>query len=179
MLRATLLCAAMTFAGISMASAHIELENRQANIGSGYKAVMRVPHGCEGSPTTMIRVRIPEGVLDVKPMPKAGWKLDVVTGKYPKPYSQRGAKVSEGVTEISWSGGNLPNTFYDEFVFIGVISEDLLSQFKKNGMMSTDTALRYRREVLEPGGSKDAIELVRAFLGRDYNYEAFSAWVND
>ena len=110
---------------IVTASAHVELENRQASVGSGYKAVMRVSHGCSGSATTMIRVRIPEGVLDVKPMPKAGWKLDVVTGKYPKSYGQRGAKVSEGVTEISWSGGNLPNAFYDEFVFTGAISEDL------------------------------------------------------
>ena len=125
MIRSTMVAAATSFLFLGTAFAHVELENRQATIGSGYKAVMRVSHGCNGSPTTAIRVRIPEGVLDVKPMPKAGWKLDLVTGKYPKPYSQRGAKVSEGVTELSWSGGNLPNAFYDEFVFTSVMSEDL------------------------------------------------------
>ena len=125
MLRSTLLCAAVTFAGINMAFAHIELENRQANVGSGYKAVMRVPHGCEGSPTTMIRVRIPEGVLDVKPMPKAGWKLDVVTGKYAKSHSVGHAQVNEGVTEVAWSGGSLPSNFYDEFIFVATVAGDL------------------------------------------------------
>jgi len=59
-------------------------------------------------------------------MPKPGWKLEVVTGKYPKTYNlEHGVKLSEGVTEISWSGGNLPEAFYDEFVFTGVISDDL------------------------------------------------------
>jgi len=49
---------------------HVTLEQRQAAVGAAYKAVFRVPHGCDGSPTIAIRVRIPEGVLDVKPMPK-------------------------------------------------------------------------------------------------------------
>ena len=125
MLRLALLGAAGALVYIGAASAHVELENRQAPVGSGYKAVMRVSHGCGGSATTTIRVRIPEGVLNVKPMPKAGWKLDVKNGKFAKTFSARGAKISEGVTEISWSGGNLPSAFYDEFIFTGVISEDL------------------------------------------------------
>ena len=28
----------------------------------------------------------------------------------------RNAKLTEGVTEISFTGGNLPDAFYDEFV---------------------------------------------------------------
>ena len=67
--------------------AHVTLESREAPVGAAYKAVLRVPHGCDGSPTTAIRVRIPEGVIAVKPMPKPGWKLDTVTGKYPKTYT--------------------------------------------------------------------------------------------
>jgi uncharacterized protein YcnI len=37
----------------------------------------------------------------------------------------RGAKMNEGVTEIAWSGGNLADAFYDEFVFTGVLAEEL------------------------------------------------------
>src|SRR6476620_5711840 len=92
---------------LSTASAHVTLESREAPIGSGYKAVVRVPHGCDGSATTAIRIRIPAGVIGVKPMPKPGWTLSTVTGKYEKPYGLRGAPASEGVTEISWSGGKL------------------------------------------------------------------------
>ena len=110
---------------MSSASAHITLENRQATIGSSYKAVFAVPHGCAGSATVKIRVQIPEGVIAVKPMPKPGWKLSTVSGKYQKPMSLRAAKVSEGVTEVDWSGGNLPDAYYDEFVLTGFLSNDL------------------------------------------------------
>jgi uncharacterized protein YcnI len=112
--------------GTCTAFAHVTLENSQAASGGSYKGVLRVGHGCEGSPTTAIRIRIPEGIVAVKPMPKPGWKLDVVTGKYPKTYNlEHGVKLSEGVTEISWSGGNLPEAFYDEFVFTATIADDL------------------------------------------------------
>ena len=50
-------------AAVSCACAHITLERREAPVGASYKAVMRVPHGCDGSPTTAIRVRIPEGII--------------------------------------------------------------------------------------------------------------------
>jgi periplasmic copper chaperone A len=110
---------------ISCASAHVTLEQQEAPIASTYKGVMRVPHGCEGTATTSIRMRIPEGVIGVKPMPKPGWQLNIVSGRYSKPYMLRGAKVTEGVTELSWSGGKLPDAFYDEFVFTSVLAEEL------------------------------------------------------
>src|ERR1700719_3601898 len=124
-LGAAALAVAGALAGATIAFAHITLENQQAPVGSSYKAVLRVPHGCNGSATVAVRVRIPEGFLGVKPMPKPGWKLDVVTGKYPKSMSLRDAKVSEGVTEVGWSGGNLPDAYYDEFLFTGYIGDDL------------------------------------------------------
>jgi uncharacterized protein YcnI len=100
----------------SSACAHITLEKREAAIGSPYKAVFVVPHGCAGSATVNIRVQIPEGVVGVKPMPKAGWNLEVIKGKYASEYDVHGARVSEGVKEVVWSGGKLPDAFYDEFV---------------------------------------------------------------
>src|SRR5215213_2165564 len=101
----------------SQAAAHVSLENRQAAVGSYYKAVFTVPHGCAGSPTVKIRVQIPEGVIGIKPMPKAGWTLDVVKGKYAASYDFHGAKLSEGVKEVIWSGGKLADDNYDEFIF--------------------------------------------------------------
>jgi uncharacterized protein YcnI len=96
--------------------AHVTLEGRQATIGTWYKAVFAVPHGCAGSPTTKVRVQIPDGVIDVKPMPKPGWNVEIVKGKYAAPYDFHGAKISEGVKEVVWSGGKLPDDYYDEFV---------------------------------------------------------------
>jgi periplasmic copper chaperone A len=125
MLRASLIGGLGALAAASCAFAHITLEQREAPVGTSYKAVMRVPHGCDGSPTTAIRVRIPEGIVGVKPMPKPGWKLDTVSGKYPRGYSVNGVKASEGVTEVRWSSGTLPDAFYDEFVFVGSIADEL------------------------------------------------------
>jgi uncharacterized protein YcnI len=107
------------------AAAHVTLETREAPVGAAYKAVLRVPHGCEGTATTNLRVRIPEGLIGVKPMPKPGWTLSTVRGKYLKTYTLYHARVSEGVTEISWSGGKLPDAWYDEFVFQGFLADDL------------------------------------------------------
>ena len=108
------------------ASAHVTLEKSQTPIGAPYKAVLRVPHGCEGSATTALRIRVPDGMIAVKPMPKPGWKVETVIGKYQKSYDYfHGAKLSEGVIEISFTGGNLPDAYYDEFVFTGFIVSDL------------------------------------------------------
>jgi uncharacterized protein YcnI len=100
----------------SSASAHISLENRQATIGAGYKAVFAVPHGCAGSATIKLRVQIPEGVIAVKPMPKPGWNVEAIKGKYATEYDYHGKKFSEGVKEVVWSGGKLADDNYDEFV---------------------------------------------------------------
>jgi periplasmic copper chaperone A len=129
MFRTTLLAAAAlgaagALAGVTIAFAHITLENQQAPVGASYKAVLRVPHGCDGSATVAVRVRIPDGFIEVKPMPKPGWKLDVVRGKYQTPMTVRGTKVTEGVTEVDWSGGKLPDAYYDEFVLNGFIGDE-------------------------------------------------------
>jgi uncharacterized protein YcnI len=110
---------------IGTAFAHVTLETRQAPAGGSYKAVLRVPHGCDGSATTAIRVRIPSGIVAVKPMPKPGWKLDITKGTYAEAATLRGAKMSEGVTELAWSGGKLPDAYYDEFVFTGSLADEL------------------------------------------------------
>jgi thimet oligopeptidase len=39
--------------------------------------------------------------------------------------------------------------------------------------------MRYRRQVLEPGGSMSANDLVKNFLGRPQNIEAFKRWVGE
>jgi uncharacterized protein YcnI len=100
----------------SPASAHITLENKEATIGAAYKAIFVVPHGCAGSATIKIRVQIPEGVIAVEPVPKPGWNVEVVKGKYSSEYDYRGAKLSEGAKEVVWSGGRLIDHTRDQFV---------------------------------------------------------------
>jgi uncharacterized protein YcnI len=84
-----------------------------------------VPHGCSGSPTVKIRVQIPEGVIAVKPMPKAGWNVDVVEGQYASEYDYHGNKLSAGAKEVVWSGGKLLDHNYDEFVISSFLTDGL------------------------------------------------------
>ena len=102
--------------------AHVTLEVREAPVSSTYKAVARVPHGCEGAATLKVRIQVPEGVVNVKPMPKGGWTLETVKGKYEKGYGDHGRPVTEGVKEIVWTG-KLLDEHYDEFVFRGQLPD--------------------------------------------------------
>jgi len=100
----------------SVAFGHVTLDGGEVLSGSYYKAVFTVPHGCEGSPTVRIRVRIPDGVTSVKPQARAGWKLATVKSKLATPIDNgHGGKITEGVTEVSWSGGPLPDDQFEEF----------------------------------------------------------------
>jgi uncharacterized protein YcnI len=111
-------------AAAAPAWAHVTLATPQAVAGSYFKAVFNVPHGCKGSPTIRLRIRIPDGVISVKPQPKPGWQLEVVEGPYSKTYSLHGAQVSSGVREISWTG-RLPDAYFDDFAFMSYLSPDL------------------------------------------------------
>lgn len=120
------LATAAFFSGvaISSAQAHVSLVTKETAANSSYKAVLQVPHGCDGAATTAIRVQIPEGVIGVRPMPKAGWTLTTTRGAYAKSYENHGSTVSEGVKEIVWSGGNLSDEHFDEFTFATTIATD-------------------------------------------------------
>jgi len=109
----------------TMAFAHVTLETRPAPVGAPYKAVFKVGHGCNGSATVKLRVRIPEGVIAVKPMPKPGWQIEMVRGTYDKPHRFfHRATLTEGVKEVVWTG-KLEDRFYDEFVLSTFLSDAL------------------------------------------------------
>lgn len=123
MKNSVLLGVAMAALSAVNAFAHVSLETGTAKSGATYKAVLRVPHGCDGAATTTVRVRLPEGVISVKPMPKAGWKIEKSLGEYAKAYDYYGEQKTVGVQELIWSGGHLGDDEYEEFVFRAYITE--------------------------------------------------------
>lgn len=106
------------------ASAHASLETQEATAGTYYKAVVRISHGCNGEATLKVRVQIPEGVISIKPMPKAGWNLETVAGAYANSYELHGRAITEGVTEIVWDG-ELADPHFDEFTFMARLDGSL------------------------------------------------------
>jgi uncharacterized protein YcnI len=104
-------------------AAHASLEQETAESGAGYRGVLRISHGCNGSPTVAVRIRIPDGVRGTKPMPKPGWQLETVVTKLDEPYNSHGSTITEDVSELIWKGGSLSDDFFDEFVFRTTLPE--------------------------------------------------------
>ena len=84
------------------ASAHVGFVKRQVPAAPAMDLTLRVPHGCNGSPTVRLRMRVPKAVTAVRPAQKPGWTVAV---------SGEGAS-----REIAWSG-RLPATQTGEFSF--------------------------------------------------------------
>ena len=68
---------------------------------------------------------------------------------------------------------------YYTYLFDKVIAEDFFLQFDHKNLLSGDAPMRYRRIVLEPGGSMSANDLVKNFLGRPQNMTALQHWMSE
>lgn len=80
-------------------------------------------------------------------------------------------------------GGNPAATFghiiagyeskYYSYLWSQVYSCDIFQHFKKNGLLDKETGMKYRKIILAPGGTRDSIESLKLFLGREPNNQAF------
>jgi len=68
---------------------------------------------------------------------------------------------------------------YYTYMWDKVIAEDFASQFDRANLLDEKASLRYRRTVLEPGGSVSANDLVKNFLGRPQDMRAFEKWMGE
>jgi thimet oligopeptidase len=66
---------------------------------------------------------------------------------------------------------------YYTYLWDKVIALDFFQQFDRKNLLAGDAPLKYRRVVLEPGGSMSANDLVRNFLGRPQNMIALQKWM--
>lgn len=57
------------------------------------------------------------------------------------------------------------------------LTRDVLTRFRKEGLMNTTTTNAWRTEVLSKGGGIDPVDLVTRFLGRAPNHDAYFAYV--
>jgi thimet oligopeptidase len=66
---------------------------------------------------------------------------------------------------------------YYTYLWDKVIAEDFFVQFDHKNLLAGDAPARYRKLVLEPGGSTSANTLVKNFLGRPQNMLALQKWM--
>jgi uncharacterized protein YcnI len=84
------------------AAAHITTNPSEAP-SDGYATVsFQVPHGCEESPTTQFRVKIPPSVASATPAVSPNWMIKTKEGRK-DPVELHGEKVTSGVSEVTYT----------------------------------------------------------------------------
>ena len=74
-------------------------------------------------------------------------------------------------------GGGYASGYYG-YKWAEVLDADIFSRFKEEGIFNTDTAARFRREVLAKGGTVQPDILFKNFMGRDPNQQALLKRMN-
>ncbi len=62
---------------------------------------------------------------------------------------------------------------YYGYLWSAVYAQDMFSRFEEEGIMNRETAREYRKKVLARGGTVPALDLIKDFLGREPNADAF------
>jgi thimet oligopeptidase len=116
--------------------------------------------------------------LDLHDQAPAALDLDAIT-----------RQLYESLQPWTWLDGNRMyasfghltgySSNYYTYAFDKVIALDFFAQFDPADLLGGDAGARYRKAVLEQGGSKPGREMVRDFLGRDEEFQAFSSWLNE
>jgi len=115
-MKPVLFASVLILASAASAHAHVTANPTEAPANGYVRTALRVGHGCNGSATTAVRVKIPDGVTAAKPQAKPGWAIEIKMRELDKPLDAgHGRMVGEAVDEIAWRGGPLPDAYFDEF----------------------------------------------------------------
>jgi len=67
---------------------------------------------------------------------------------------------------------------YYGYLWAEIIGDDLFSRFENEGVLSKSVGVDYKNKILRPGGTVPAEIMVKDFLGRKWNDEAFLSQKN-
>jgi thimet oligopeptidase len=85
-----------------------------------------------------------------------------------------GNRMFASFTHLTGYSSNYYTYLYDK-----VIALDFFNQFNPANLLEDPIATKYRKTVLEPGGSVPGKEIVQQFLGRSQSIEAFTRWIGE
>ena len=104
-----------TLALPAVAGAHVTLQPDEADAEAFVVENVRVPNEQDDASTNKVSVQFPDGFAEVSFQPVAGWKVAVKKTKLATPITtDEGDKLTEQVSEVTWSGGKIgPGEFQD------------------------------------------------------------------
>ncbi len=104
-------------------------------------------------------------------------------GDPPSDTTKAYARLSKDIAMIPSSPGTHPEASFGHlmgydagyygYLWSKVYAEDMFSRFKAEGVLNPAMGKRYRTEILEKGSSRDEMDSLKAFLGREPNEDAF------
>ncbi|MCB9646563.1 MAG: Zn-dependent oligopeptidase [Deltaproteobacteria bacterium] len=108
---------------------------------------------------------------DAKAVDLLAFQKDMQTRFSPYPY----VEGTHGYDNFGHLEGY--SSMYYTYQWSLTLAKDIFTRFEQAGLLDKDVAKDYVNKILRPGGSKDANELVKDFLGREPNLEAYRAWL--
>ncbi|KAF9157962.1 hypothetical protein DFQ26_008121 [Actinomortierella ambigua] len=106
---------AVTATLLATASAHVTINPPTGTSGGYSQGNFRVPHGCSGNATDQVIVQIPKDVTSVKPRALPPWTTTINMVPLDVPIQTESGTINTTVGSVTWSGGNLPDSFYEDF----------------------------------------------------------------
>jgi uncharacterized protein YcnI len=103
------------------AVAHVEVDPDSAPKGSTTVFSFRVPNEKDNASTVQLEVDFPTDhpIPEVLVQPKQGWSFTVEKQTLPKPLKTETGQVTEAVSKITWTGGEIPPDGFDLFPVFG------------------------------------------------------------
>lgn len=77
--------------------------------------------------------------------------------------------------ECSWGHLTGYGAKYYGYLWTRILAQDIFEEIKKEGLEKKTTGLRYYEHLIAPGGSMDPKDMVKKYLGRESNQDAFRA----
>lgn len=147
----------------------VESMLKARNLGSGMDAEQQFYYGLtdqayeSGSPTNPTTPPTQDGKLDTTAIAR---DLFTQTMLY---------KVVPENTYYQASFGHLINysAGYYGYMWSLVYASDMAVRFKELGMLSPEAGMYYRKKIISQGGTRDAMDLVRDYLGREPKLDSF------
>ncbi len=111
-----------------MAAAHVEPDPEEAPKGGEATVTFRVPNEEEDASTIQVEINFPTDtpIASVAVEPVPGWRYETQTARLDEPIEAEEGQVTEAVTKVTWSGGEIrPGELQEFTVSLGPLPTDV------------------------------------------------------